>query len=390
MRRKILLVFFNLALLALLLFVVDVLVGFLYPRLAPAYGRKNLDILLGKVNTTKALNERPHPYMLWENTPEYISEAGIKQTNKQGYRNESDISPLPGPDTLRILTLGGSTTYGYLLDGPEDAWPSQLEQILNRHIGEKPLQEYRRVEVINGSLLYGTSAELLLHYLFRDRYLGAQIVVLHTGENDAGPLLFDDYNPEYTHFRPGWSAPSYSLRRGELPLIKHSNIVKFFYACWLKDSVALPYINKQSKSFDLAESYYTENAKRNQPVGFERNLDLLLRNIVADGATPILFPGVFPTEKAYQELQPEAAKRAAYTKNIHAATPIAMEKDREVMFRLSEKYKIPFIELSPDNIPAQDFLDHVHLSKQGEAIKAAFVADNILRLRQMAPNQGKK
>jgi len=374
MNKKVIII--NVLVTLILLVICDLCVGLLYNRLAPAYGKTNIDILLGTINTEKLLTEKPHPYMLWENTPDRVSGSGIKQTNRQGYRNQNDIGILE-PDTLRILALGGSTTYGHFLDSPNDAWPAQLEKELSKHLANS---KYKRVEVVNGGLQYGTSAELLSHYLFRDRYLGSKIVVLHTGENDIGPLLFDDYNPEYTHFRPGWNANVFGLRTGELWFIRHSNIVKLFYACWLNRGLALPYVNKQSKSFDLPEEYYLESVKKNQPIGLERNLDLLIRNIVADGGLPVLFSPVFASEKQFYELKGEAAKNASYTQKIHKATTIGLEKTQEVLRKLSSKYQIPLIELSPDRIPTEYFLDHIHLSKEGESIKAAIVADNIAKL----------
>lgn len=376
MNKKIIII--NVLLTLVLLVICDFCVGLLYNRLAPDYGKKNIDILLGTISTEKLLSEKPHPYMLWENTPEWVSGNGIRQTNKQGYRNQNDIGILE-PDTLRILALGGSTTYSGLPNGPNDGWPAQLEKELNKHIANT---KYKRVEVVNGGLQYATSAELLLHYLFRDRYLGSKIVVLHTGENDIGPLLFDDYNPEYTHFRPGWNANVFSLRTGERWFIRHSNIVRLVYACWLNNGLALNYVNKQSKSFDLPEEYYLESVKKNQPIGFERNLDLLIRNIIADGGLPVLFSPVFASDKQFHELKGGAAKAAAYTQKIHKATTIGLEKTEEVLRKLSAKYQIPLIELPPERIPTEYFIDHIHLSKDGESIKAAVVAANILKLLQ--------
>jgi lysophospholipase L1-like esterase len=361
-----------------LLVIFDFVVGFLYNRIAPPLGQRNIMILLGKVDKETALNERPHPYLLWENTPDYISPEGIKQTNNLGYRNSKDFDLTKDPKVFRILALGGSTTYGYLLDGPNDAWPAQLEGILNDALSEN--SNIERIEVINGGLNYATSAELLLHYLFRDRYLDPDIVVIHTGGNDAKIQLFHDYNPDYTDFRPGWTANIHKLRKGEGFFIRHSNIVKLLYAIWLNDSVALPYIDKQAKSFDLKPAYYVENAKKNEPVGFERNLRLLVRNVIDDGAEPILFPFVITSDEQFNTLSAESAARVAFTRKIRAGYLIALAKNDEVMRSLSLEYQVPFIVLSPEEIPTEYFLDDAHLSREGERIKASFVANQICQL----------
>ena len=267
------------------------------------------------------------------------------------------------------------------MDNPDDTWPAQLEKMLNDVLLEN--SDIDRIEVINGGLNYGTSAELLLHYLFRDRNLDPDIVILHTGGNDAKLLLFNDYNPDYSFFRPGWTADIHRLRTGEGFLIRHSNIIKMFYSFWLNDSVALPYINKQSKSFDLRPQYYVQNARANEPVGFESNLDLLIRNVISDGAQPLLFPYVTVSDEQFDALSAESAKRVAFTRKIREGLVIALEKDNEVMERLSLEYQIPLISLSPDEIPTEYFLDDAHLSKEGEAIKARFVANQIC---QMVPD----
>jgi lysophospholipase L1-like esterase len=361
-----------------LLVISDFIVGLLYDRIAPPLGQRNIQILLGEVDAEKALNERPHPYLLWENTPEFVSEDGVKQTNNLGYRNKDDFEFTKAPNVFRILALGGSTTWGYLLDDPEDAWPSQLEKLLNGALSEN--SDFDKIEVINGGLNYGTSAELLLHYLYRDRYLDPNIVIIHTGGNDAKLLLFHDYNPDYSFFRPGWTADIHRLRTGEGFLIRHSNIAKLVYAFWLNDSAALPHINKQSKSFDLKPQYYLQNAQKNEPVGFERNLRLLISNIISDDAQPVLFPYVTVSEEQFNILSAESAERVAFTRKIRDGLVVALDKDDEVMGNLSDEYRVPLISLSPEEIPIEYFLDDAHLSREGEAIKAQTVANQICYL----------
>jgi len=364
--------------LVVLLAIADLVVGLLYNRVAPSLGQRNIMILLGEVDKEQALNERPHPYLLWENTPDYISPEGIRQTNNLGYRDKEDFNFTKDAKVFRILALGGSTTWGYLLDDPDDAWPSQLEEILNDVLSEH--SDFDKIEVINGGLNYATSAELLLHYLFRDRYLDPNIVIIHTGGNDAKLLLFHDYKPDYSDFRPGWTANIHRLRTGEGFLIRHSNIAKLFYAFWLNDSVALPHINKQDKSFDLRPAYYVQNAETNEPIGFERNLRLLLTNVISDGAKPILFPFVITSDEQFDTLSAESAERVAFTRKIREGYLIALAKNNEVMRRLSLEYQIPLMILSSEEIPTEYFLDDAHLSKEGERIKARFVANQICQL----------
>ncbi|MFO1002446.1 MAG: SGNH/GDSL hydrolase family protein [Planctomycetaceae bacterium] len=342
-------------------------------QLSSEQGVRNVDLLLGTKSASDLFNERPHPYLLWENTPSFIASNGIRQTNSRGYRNSKDYSDAPGSNVLRILTLGGSTTYGYLQDSPDTTWPCQLEQLLNNEPGNS--EPSLSAEVINGGLNYATTAELLCHYIFRDRYLKPDVVLIHVGGNDAAPLLFDDYNPEYTHFRPGWTGAPHRLRSGEGFLLKHSGVAKLLYSRWLADAPAALFCDKQSKSLELAPEYYLENAKRNTPVGFERNLELLIRNITADGSRVVLFPFVLCNDSTFTQLKGLPAERAAYTLNSRAGVKIAIQKHREIMIRLSQKYQTGFVDVDPALILIEAWLDHCHLSEQGEKIKANAVLE---------------
>ena len=70
----------------------------------------------------------------------------------------------------------------------------------------------------------------------------------------------------------------------------------------------------------------------------------------------------------------------AFTRKIRKGSVIALAKSYEVMGRLSKEYEVPLITLSPEEIPIEYFLDNAHLSKEGETIKAQFVAKQICYL----------
>lgn len=49
--------------------------------------------------------------------------------------------------------------------------------------------------------------EVLGGYVFRHRYLKPDIVIVHEGGNDVMAMLFDHYNPAYTHLRAHGTRP---------------------------------------------------------------------------------------------------------------------------------------------------------------------------------------
>ena len=56
MNKKVIII--NVLLTLILLVICDLCIGLLYNTLAPAYGKKNIDILLGTIGTEKLLRER--------------------------------------------------------------------------------------------------------------------------------------------------------------------------------------------------------------------------------------------------------------------------------------------------------------------------------------------
>ena len=365
--------------LVIALLAADVFMGILYQRWAPGLGKRNVQVLLGEVGPENRLVHRTHPYLLYENTPNYVGENGLRQANAQGYRNSQDFSQLPPADALRVLTLGGSTTYGEQLDGPDDAWPAQLQALLTEYLQETAHGRFKRAEVLNAGLSWATSAELLSHYMFRCRYCGATLVVIHTGGNDAWPLLFHDYDPEYTHFRQGWGV-SHRPRRGEVFLIQHSNIARWLFASWLSDGPVLPYPLLNTKSFCLPPEYYEWNARANEPVGFERNTDFLVRNILGDGSVPVFFPFIQAPNRVFESLTGRAAHEAAFTLNSRRGSQIALEKNVTVLRKIAENRRVTLIEFDANRIPPDQWLDHCHLGREGERAKAQFVAAQLQRI----------
>ena len=121
----------------------------------------------------------PNPYSLYWNNPEYTDTDYGKIYNSLGYRSieESEINV----NSKRIFALGGSTTnvYPYVKDNSK-IWTYLVETTLNEN---KPFNYH----VINAGLPYGTTAELLSHYIFKGKYTNPDYVIYHGGGNDMMP-----------------------------------------------------------------------------------------------------------------------------------------------------------------------------------------------------------
>lgn len=358
-------------------YIFDLFVGVIYDNVAPEFGKKNLDLALRVANGNKAvLQQSPHPYLTYVNTPDYYKN-GIRQHNNLGYRQKNNVEQLKDSSTLRILVLGGSTTYGQGVEAPEDAWPSIIHEWLNAKSSNY------KVEIVNGGMPWATSAELLNHYIFRDRYLEPDIVILHTGGNDGGPLKFSGYSPEYTHWRTIKAGGKNSLRPGEKGLIEASNFIKLFYSIWFsRIGYAIPraYIHTNS-SAKLSKEEALINVTNNEPLGFSRNLSLLLRNIKQDGAIPLYFHFYAPGKEMFSEKGKSALKEANRIVNFtefFEVNKIALNKIENAARLITNENDVEFVQIENGAIPVEYFVDQCHLNRLGQEYKANFIIKYIV------------
>ncbi len=368
------------ALLILFLYVIDLFTGVVYDKIAPEFGRKYLSLALNEYSGKELpLLLRPHPYLTYENTPNYYKD-GIRQHNNMGYRNRDDIILSNNSSTIQILVLGGSTTYGTGVDKPEDTWPAQLQKLLNKWLMNKSFTY--KVEIINGGIPWATSAELLNHYIFRDRYLRPDIVMLHTGGNDCTPLMHNNYNPEYTHWRYIRSGGRNGLRAGEASIIRASNIIKFVYSIWYSPigySTSRAYIHTKSAA-KLHKAEALNNVTNNPTTGFSRNLSLLIRNIKQDGAIPIYFQFYAPGKEIFSEKGRKAleiANKIINLSELFDVHKIALRKSEETAKAISMNHDIEYIEISDGDIPIEHFVDQHHVNIHGQKFKAEFIGKRI-------------
>ena len=105
------------------------------------------------------------PFLNYINNPASINEEGVHEINTMGIRHPQKVE-IPKPaGTLRVLFLGGSTTFGEV-EKTTDAFPSLLEHTVRDSL--KLLSpRFENVECLNAGLGAATSAELLVHYLFK-------------------------------------------------------------------------------------------------------------------------------------------------------------------------------------------------------------------------------
>jgi lysophospholipase L1-like esterase len=114
----------------------------------------------------------------------YTLNPTLEDVNEYGYRGAAVAIPKPD-SVLRIVTLGGSTTYGHALTADE-AYPTQLERILR--------DDYAipNVEVVNLGVPGYFSLDSLVNLATRGLALQPDLIIVYDGVNDAAVRIFQD------------------------------------------------------------------------------------------------------------------------------------------------------------------------------------------------------
>jgi lysophospholipase L1-like esterase len=134
------------------------------------YKNKSLSKILIK---TDVLRYTPHHYLAYSTTPNYKN--GKIYHNSQGYR--SNEIKKKSNDILRIVTLGGSTTYNESVDDNEKTFTYLMEKMLNK--------KKANVEVINAGIGGHSSFETLANFQFRVLDIKPDLIILYHGTNDV-------------------------------------------------------------------------------------------------------------------------------------------------------------------------------------------------------------
>ena len=108
-----------------------------------------LEVVLRLAGYGKVEVYEPHPTLYWRNKPNQDAFTTINRkpfhVNSKGTRGPEFTEEKP-PNTIRIITLGDSTTFGWGL-ADDETWPAKLEEYLQKEVGAK-----KEIEVINAGV----------------------------------------------------------------------------------------------------------------------------------------------------------------------------------------------------------------------------------------------
>ncbi len=292
------------------------------------------------------------PYLL------YVPSPGFRDHNEQGYRGEA-VPMHRQPNTLRVLCMGGSTTYGYGSRARGTSYPAQLEKILD---AERP-EGVVDVEVINAGLVDATTAELLTHYHFKFHYFRPDLVIINTGGNDPG--VNANYQPDYSHFRQPFNVPQPLSRFGRV-------VLKSRFAAWIVMQMLYgrnpgnAYIEREDDTPpptlwhpnvlhpEIDPSLLNSDAE----LAFTHNLNTLIDEVLKDGAQVLLVPF---------RLNPYHKHGRRYVSPI--------ERHERTLTHISKERGLVLAPFPADVISEKNWVDRCHLNGDGCRQKAEHIAE---------------
>jgi lysophospholipase L1-like esterase len=270
--------------------------------------------------------------------------------NKWGFRGP-DVSLEKPPGTLRVLCLGGSTTYDTNSDG--ETWEDDLQsRLADAYPGQK-------IEVLN----FGMNAASMPFHVTQFALLGVNfkpdLVIVYAGHNDLwSGLGLKGFRPDYSHRLGHWDDSKRSIQH--------------YLPAWAMRSVAVTGIaymidHFRGIEYDLVKQIWRNAPKAEDPLeGFWafRNDMITIDGIArAHGArTMFITPFYSFTMTETKRLLIDSIKRAA------------------------DGAGLPLLDAA-NLLPAGDIslvVDNVHFSPKGSEAFAKLIAD-FISSRQLLP-----
>ncbi len=299
------------------------------------------------------------PYLILLPGVDYGLSAEHPEHNQLGFRGEEITVPKPA-GVFRIVTLGGSTTYG-TSTAVDTTYPAYLQDILRDTYG------YTQVEVVNGGVAGYTTFNTLVDFQFHILPLEPDLVIFYHAGND---ILTRSVTPEcYAGMNPLLGLDPRGRvgadRRNEpIPISTIYRLVAITLG-WMPN----PATNDGLFNFasvtcgDGVPRTNAENISLNPPVYYERNL------MSAIGVAQIHnIPMMLPTW-AYSEISDEALPHWREAVAEHNAINRELAETYDLLF-------LDYAELAPQS---EDYwADYVHMNGAGSRHQAEAFAEYLI------------
>lgn len=337
-------------------------------RVMPAGERNNiLFVLWGDAENIPQRLISPNiiPY-LWSN---YRPNPESEQANSAGWRYGGG----PKTNAVRILCIGGSTTWSVCASNPTNSYPAQLETYLRA--------KGFSVDVVNGGCPYYTTAEMIGALAFRGIYTEPDIVLIHEGWNDTEPLLCPkEYQPDYSHWR---FVDKESFESSRLYLFRQVGRIPSFGLRIFMWKILRP--NPFQRQMLGAQTNMRQDRLATNDVsarvnyGYRNNLITLAAICRAHGATPVFITFNAPPGHSWH-LLPEIKDDPVLVEHVESRARWAMNHNNGIMMDVGSRLSIPVIPFHLWSPSREEYwLDHCHLSDEGCREKGEYIGSWLIQ-----------
>lgn len=298
-----------------------------------------------------------HPFLQFKGVTGLLQPGATEsEFNNFGFAHSGEFHYEKPRGTLRIATLGGSTT--------ANTYPPMMGELVSEQLGGS-----RHVEVLNFGLPYWTTAHSLVNFALNVVDFEPDYAIVHHAWNDSKYQdLVDGYRGDYSHMlRPFESSPFIIDRY----LIRASALYRY-----VKFRLAPPdwaYLDN-AVSRDVAPgkaSNGTDEFRR-----YRRNIETIIEIAVARGIRPVLT--TMPHTLDASKPAGQTLSRAEQIDEANAIMrDIAAVNARRVIFVDLDKLMTGKME--------EVFVDLAHVTEAGRRAKAEAIGAAILADLQLPP-----
>jgi len=211
--------------------------------------------------------------------------------NQHGFRGADHMLEKPA-GTLRVLTLGASSTFGFG-NRDNETYPFLLEQLLNERLADAPCHEYTRAEVINLGIPHLDSAQIAELFASEGLAYAADAITLYTGYNNTLGLGQNTTLKKWSRY---WLVINFirvahqqTLRSSESLLLEERKLRTTAFVTGLQK------ILQTARQQDIAVLPITQQVRalpteiiREQSIGYDQEMLMLQQKLKADGELSLL------------------------------------------------------------------------------------------------------
>ena len=312
-----------------------------------------------------------HPYLPYALAPNYER----KGHNSLGFRGR-EFNVEKSDDVTRIVCIGGSTTYSGRV-GPDQTYPAQLEKLLR--------DDGVRCEVINAGVPGWTSVENMINLQLRVLPLKPDIVVVYQGRNDAFPQAYNDFRPDYSHFRrPDYSFPDSNYLHK--PLFRVSNLLLILCTYkgnrlgWSSSEENPPYGGITVQNSPSREQLVEHLSDTSRITTYERMVNDMIAACHREGVKIIFGTMAFNSKRLVTGLLP-TVPRATRTPAVNDALQQQIEENNKIVRESCALHDVPVVETALLREREELFIDDCHCKAAGHALRAKLVFEVIKQER---------